>query len=80
MYVQLQGMWLDRLARPLLACAWISFVYLLHGRLLRAWYVHQSHYVHGSKARCTRNFKVLCTILFEKHTSGGVQIIVCKLS
>ena len=26
-----------RFARPLLACAWISFVYLLHGRLLCAW-------------------------------------------
>ena len=32
-----------RSARPLLACACISFVYLLHGRLLHARYISPTH-------------------------------------
>ena len=64
---------LASLARPLLACAWISFVYLLHGIKVTECTVQQPPSVartinNSSKARCTRNFKLHCTCAVQSRS------------
>ena len=55
-----------RFARPLLACACISFVYILHGRLLLVLLYSMSKLnINGSKARYSNRPSLIINLVFD---------------
>ena len=61
-----------RFARPLLACACISFVYILHGRLLLVLLYSMSKLNNnGSKARYSNRPSLIINLVFWRHWRSG---------